>query len=319
MSVQTKPLLRDRARGKWRGILPQLGVSPRFLRNKHGPCPVCGGTDRFRFDDKDGAGTFYCSVCGAGDGVRLVELVNGWEFKEAAEKIEAIMGEVKALPVKPERSDESKRKALADVWSAGRRIKAGDPAGLFLKSRLGEIHTFPRCLRTIERLRYHDEALPTYHPAMLALVRDPAGNAVNVHRTYLTQDGMKAPVDSPRKMMAGDLPKGSAVRLFPFYEDVLGIAEGLETAWAAHLLFDVPVWSSINATMLMDWQPPKDVKRIMIFGDNDASFTGQMAAFALAYRLKVKEGYDVEVHIPDPRPEEKNTDWNDVFSAKALA
>src|SRR5690348_13963485 len=55
----------DRARGRWREILPCLGVETRYLTNKHGPCPLCGGKDRFRFDDKNGDGTYYCNQCGA--------------------------------------------------------------------------------------------------------------------------------------------------------------------------------------------------------------------------------------------------------------
>ena len=38
----------DRARGRWREILPRLGLEPQFLVKKHGPCPLCGGKDRFR-------------------------------------------------------------------------------------------------------------------------------------------------------------------------------------------------------------------------------------------------------------------------------
>jgi putative DNA primase/helicase len=49
----------DRARGRWREILPQLGIDPRFLSNKQGPCPMCGGKTRFRFDDRDGSGSYY--------------------------------------------------------------------------------------------------------------------------------------------------------------------------------------------------------------------------------------------------------------------
>jgi hypothetical protein len=29
-------------RHRWLDILPALGVPSRFLRNKHGPCPMCG-------------------------------------------------------------------------------------------------------------------------------------------------------------------------------------------------------------------------------------------------------------------------------------
>ncbi|NYY79755.1 hypothetical protein DMH17_06695 [Raoultella planticola] len=36
---------------------------------------MCGGADRFRFDDKEGRGTWFCNQCGAGDGLKLVEKV----------------------------------------------------------------------------------------------------------------------------------------------------------------------------------------------------------------------------------------------------
>ena len=79
--------LAETHKGHWRPILAGLGVPSQMLVNRHGPCPVCGGKDRFRFDDKDGLGTFYCTHCGAGDGPRLVMLVTGLGFKEAAERI----------------------------------------------------------------------------------------------------------------------------------------------------------------------------------------------------------------------------------------
>ena len=46
-----------RARGRWREILPRFGIAGRFLQNRHGPCPLCGGKDRYRFDDRDGSGS----------------------------------------------------------------------------------------------------------------------------------------------------------------------------------------------------------------------------------------------------------------------
>lgn len=46
--------------------------------------PGLRGKRPFRFDDKDGRGT-PCSHCRAGDGFRLLELVKGWSFKEAAD------------------------------------------------------------------------------------------------------------------------------------------------------------------------------------------------------------------------------------------
>ncbi|ENI6011903.1 DNA primase, partial [Salmonella enterica] len=40
--------------GHWPRILPALGV--KVIKNRHQSCPVCGGSDRFRFDDKEGCG-----------------------------------------------------------------------------------------------------------------------------------------------------------------------------------------------------------------------------------------------------------------------
>ena len=77
----------DAARGKWAGILEALGVDPKYLRNVHGACPICGGKDRFRFDDKDGDGTFYCSGCGAGSGFTLLQRLHGWDWAKTANEI----------------------------------------------------------------------------------------------------------------------------------------------------------------------------------------------------------------------------------------
>lgn len=62
------------SRHHWEEILLQLGIDLPGL-NKHGPCPCCGGKDRFRFDDKDGRGTWFCNHCGNGDGLDLIAKV----------------------------------------------------------------------------------------------------------------------------------------------------------------------------------------------------------------------------------------------------
>ncbi len=37
----------DAARGHWPDILVRFGIDESYLRNRHGPCPLCGGRDRF--------------------------------------------------------------------------------------------------------------------------------------------------------------------------------------------------------------------------------------------------------------------------------
>ena len=298
--------VRDAARGKWRGVLSTLGIEGRFLSGKNGPCPVCGkGKDCFRFTDHNRDGMWLCSKCGeAGDGLNLLMQMRGWDFRTAAQEVEAILGVVRDEPAKVERSDAQKRADMTALWRASRPIEPIDPAALWLQLRVG-MKVFPPCLRAALPSRWTDR-----RPAMLAKVVSSDGLPVQIHRTLLTDDGLKAPVDKPRMVMPGPIPKGCAVRLAE-YDGELGIAEGIETALAATDLFGIPCWAALNAGNLEGWRPPETVKRVVVFGDCDASFTGQLAAFALARRLSVAD-IEVDVRIPQTI----GHDWNDVFIAR---
>ena len=85
-------LIVETARGRWPEILAVAGIDESHLTNKHGPCPICGGKDRFRFDDLEGRGTFICTHCGAGDGLKLLELQLKTDFKGAAGFAEKYLG-----------------------------------------------------------------------------------------------------------------------------------------------------------------------------------------------------------------------------------
>lgn len=305
--MMLRPRTSQEAVGRWPGILQTLGVDAQHLRNRHGPCPVCGGKDRFRFDDKDGRGTWFCSQCGSGDGFALLHKLHGWDFRKAAQEIDSILGTVPAGPVKAERSEESKLLALRRVWKQSRAVTQGDPVWRYLHVRTG-IEAIPADLRFHPGLPYRDKDGRDQgkHPAMVALLRDPAGEGVSLHRTYLNEAGGKAAVDQPKKIMPGKALNRAAVRLSGVGTYV-GISEGIETALAASVRFGVPVWAATTAQLLEDWEPPAGVERVLIAGDNDASFTGQAAAYALAKRL-VRDGFAVELRIP----EVAGKDWADL-------
>ena len=304
----------DRAKGRWLGILPSLGVDSRYLRNKHGPCPICGdGKDRFRFDNKSGNGSWICSYCGAGDGIELVKRINGWDFRKAVSEIDKLVGVAEFKPPKSERSDQDKLRDMNAVWKVTVPITSNDAAGRYLTARTG-ISSFPGDLRFADSLRYYDDdAGASWHPALVAMVRDADGKPINLHRTYLSKSGMKANVAEPRRAMPGGLPKGCAIRLAS-HSGVLGIAEGIETALSVTALFGVPCWSVINTTLMAQWIVPRDVRELIIFGDNDANFAGQNAAFALAHRI-AKAGLSVTPRFPPV----VGTDWNDVHAQNNLA
>lgn len=83
------------ADGLWQSILPAFGIGVEVLRNRHGPCPGCGGRDRFRFDDKDGRGTWFCGGGGnpsSGDGYALISHVTGWDNTRAFREVQQWLG-----------------------------------------------------------------------------------------------------------------------------------------------------------------------------------------------------------------------------------
>lgn len=297
--------LAERARGHWAGLLSELGVDRRYLTAKQGPCPICGGKTRFRFDDKEGRGTWICNHCGAGDGADLAMRVTGMSFRDLAERLDPIIADAPPAQVKAGRTLEDCRDSLNRLWRSASPVRFGDPVARYLRNRVG-LTSVPTCLRTVDRLRYQDDE-PSFHPAMVAMVTNPDGYPTTLHRTYLSHDGRKANVASPRRLMPGTIAPGSAVRLFDA-GSTLGIAEGIETALAAASLFGLPVWAAVNASQLAKWLPPVEATEIIVFGDADAAFVGQAAAYALAHRL-ARRDRTVTVKLPD----RVGTDWNDVL------
>ena len=298
--------IHERTAGRWRAILPQLGIDPKFLNGKHGPCPSCGGKDRYRFTDQEGRGAFYCNGCGPGSGIDLVMRVNKVSFVDAIKLIEPL---IPAAPVFVPKAAKD-RSSFADgkaLWQRGLPILPGDPVSLYLESRGLAFEDYPSQLRILKRATYAEGGQKQTMPAMMAQFVSPCRAWTTVHLTYLTEDGRKASVPTVRKFHPGKIPEGGAVRLAPSAE-TMGVAEGIETALSAASLFELPVWATLSTIGLTKWEPPATVRNVIVFGDADEKSGGQHAAFALAYRLANK-GLGVEVRLPD----EIGSDWNDVL------
>ena len=250
---------------------------------------MCGGTDRFRFDNKKGRGTFFCNQCGAGDGLDLIQKIKNITFAEAARMVDDLLQKHGQKPVQVHEPPAVSREEMERMWKAASPLSLNNPGGVYISSRTG-IERFPKALR------FHQGA-------MLAKVSDPSGRGIQIHKTMLDSNGNKL----GRRMLRAPLPHGSAIRLYDPMNGVLGVAEGIETAISAAILHNCPVWALINANNLEKWEPPAGVNHVIVFGDNDNSFTGQSASFALAKKLARMDLF-VDVKIPFTR----GWDWNDV-------
>lgn len=310
------------AKGKWRGILLSLGLPESCLKDAHGPCPMCGGQDRFRWDNQDGSGSYICGQCGSGHGMKLAMEFTGREFRDVSAQIDAMLGNIKvdATPQRPAMSEDDRVRMLRETAAATAPMRRGDLADIYLTSRhLGQA-TYPAALRFGASLRDGEGGT---RPCMVALVgvhgeKDGRGRQrfCSLHRTFLRPDGKgKAEMASPRKLMPGGIPDGACVMLSDWTGGVIGIAEGIETALACTALYSVPTWAALTAGMMAKWSPPSDAEEVVIFQDNDANFTGYRAAGTLANRIKTSPATrHMEVKILQPTM--VGTDFCDELAAR---
>ena len=295
------------ARGKWYGILRHFGIDDSFLRDRHGPCPLCAGKDRFRWDDKDGSGSYYCNTCGSGDGMKLAIQWTGKDFIQVATEIDGIVGNLRRSEPKSEKPNPRIR--LNEVAAKRASIDSINPVRSYLKSRgLRPVEGIEYC----ESIRYWCNGISSYYPAMICLVRDVKGNPLTWHVTHLTKNGDKAPVDAVRKILPPvSQLQGSVIRLGGIAETI-GIAEGVETALAVTEMYKIPCWSAMNTTLLEQFIPPEGVKTVVIYGDNDTNYAGQKSAYVLANRLSLiasKEQLDLSTKVYFPA--QPGTDFAD--------
>ena len=306
------------AQGRWRGVLSALGIKIPTTKDKHGQCPICQNgpkSDSFRFDDKEGRGTWICSHCGAGDGWKLVMLSRGVDFKGAVELVAPLVGHVAFNPPKAKiDTTPEAREEMTALWRRAKPLNGQDLASRYLCMRGIVREVWPSSLRFVEELAYsEDKGLRRIMPAMLAKFSAPDGKSALIHKTWLREPGAKADVDPCRKFFWGVVPEGGAVRLSAAAE-TMGVAEGIETAFSATAIAQIPVWACCTAGALVKFKPPEMCKHLIIFADNDASFTGQVSGYSLGRKLKLvplERRIDVEVRLPGYWDRGEPADWND--------
>lgn len=336
--------VRTCAHGRWDCILAVLAptLEPALARpGRHVPCPIHGGKDGFRvFRDVADTGGGICNTCGAQpDGFALLMWANQWRFPEALAAVARWLGmelgattppaPARSLPVSrasPGTADPAaaarQRERLQQAWDAALPLwdRRALPARRYLVCRGLALAVYPESLRLHTALPYcNEEGVETGRwPTLLAVVAGADGQPVTLHRTYLTAEGAKAPVEQAKKLMAYPSERtlsGGAIRLFPV-GSTLGVAEGIETALAVHQATGLPTWPAVSAGLLAQFQPPAGVREVLLWADRDRSGAGQSAATALAERLRTV-GLTAQILLPPgPIPAgAKGVDWLDILNA----
>ena len=325
------------ASGRWRDILEVLGgLHTEQLSNRHQPCPACGGRDRYRYDDRDGSGSWFCNQCGGkdhlgggGTGMDLLMRVRRWSFRQACEEVERYLG------LEPEGTGRHRPQPVSTGNGSGGKLPAPPvtPAPTGLPGHGGRpwrqpdrppADASPPALDqgAISQWCYRDAAGKQLF-WIQRLCPGRSGRKAFLHRVWLDggwhrpsrSDPFSCEWPAPRPLYG--LP-GLSERT----EAPVLVAEGEATADAAARLFPEHVvisWANgTNAIAKADWQPLAG-RTVTLWPDADVPGRKAMARLATLLR---DQGCCVQlVEPPAELPQGwdlADADWSPVQAAEHL-
>ena len=242
--------VKARATGMWADtIFPRFNIDVRF--KKKTPCPACGGSDRFRYDDKNGNGDYICQQCGAGDGISLIQKVTGLTFPEALSEVAAIVGlDATSTITDEDRARWRKERELREKEQHERERKrheqiARKAEGMFRNAYLGETSLY-----LIEKQVDKDPKIKiTYDGDVLIPAYDENGKMWNLQT--IEPDGTKYFIkgdtnDSGEWETGGGRMGGLFFMIGEVQPDlydthIICIAEGYATGMSIHMATGFPV------------------------------------------------------------------------------
>jgi len=302
--------------GYWPDILNKVGINIPS-NHKHGPCPACGGRDRFRLDDKEGRGTWICNQCGAGDGLALVAKVTGKSLIKAAELISPLVGlsgrpltiteqnqlyQRQQIKVEKERklAEQKRQKAAkqaADIIQRSDQNKSQYLVHKGLGSYLGLVNR--------NFMQVGNEKFPP-GCTIVSLINE-TNELVNVQ--LIRADGVKHYLAGGQKMGAFHLIEGN---------ELIAVVEGYATGLSIHLAIGSTVYCAMDCGNLL---AVAEIARrqhansqLLICGDNDVNTQGNPGKTKADQAAIAVFGM---MALP-PLVNSNNTDWNDYHQAHGL-
>jgi hypothetical protein len=302
-----------------------------------GPCPNCGGKDRFAINphkiNKHGKpGLFGCRRCGAGgDAIGLEQFLSGAKFRDAVQ-------DLSGSPIVEEEPSEAARRArkwaflqeVVEETVFGLTPILGSPGETYLRDERCIDTSLPvirRALETIAAVGWHPSVYfaqsdpnKPFHElhkrrlgCIVGVMTNPAtGERLGpIARTYLF-DGKK--VGKAKTLKRAESERLGVVRVSPD-TDIrrLGAVEGLETALAFLEMGGLPVWSTGSDGALRYLPIIDGVEELLIGADNDARRPGERGASERAGRALrarwLSAGRQAQLFLPPGF----QTDFNDVL------
>lgn len=255
--------------GVWRETLESYGLEL-GTKGRGCPCPICGGTDRFVFDDKRGQGNWLCRHCGAGGGLLLLSRWLGRTTHETATLL--LTGEIPdtsmaraRLQKRADREDKSRREAQKmAAFLVNTKTTMYDHPYLRRKGLSGiACDAVGVPMRGSDGVQYEAGSI-----LMVPVMRD--GTAINVQTIN----------DSCTKKFIydGEVAGGSYTLQGDDSKQVVAICEGFATALTVRMVTGLTCVVAFSAGNLVHVAPiiesEHPSKRVVIFADHDESGAG---------------------------------------------
>jgi hypothetical protein len=282
-----------------------------------GPCPRCGGRDRFSVNVRKQL--FNCRGCGVGgDAIALARHLRGCSYVEAASLIGR---EARQRPSKPAKGYDA-AESVARILS-GLQPVLGAPGEAYLRTRGIDVEEVEDLLCRADAVGwnpsvyFHEPGHPLHGRRLgciVAILTDPitARPTGSISRTYIDRDLKKV---GPAKSLDG---ARGIVRLSPDADvgQRLNIGEGIETCLAAASRWDnlKPIWSCGSAATLSRFPVLAGIEHLTIICDHDENGAGERAARELADRW-LEDGREVRII----KPKTKGEDLSDIVKRRSGA
>lgn len=249
--------------GAWRSTLEGYGCQLPSGRH-HGPCPVCGGKDRFRFDDKDGRGTWFCGQCDPQSGGGLLLLAR-YLGKPTIEVARELLGQDMPRTIAPVR----KHSATSDQLAEEARLRAKRGAVLLMNSAMQALHPYMDKKGLSGEWPVNADIMmgaagERIEPCSLLLV--PVyknGELVNVQK--ITADGKKRPI------YGGDM--GGVCHVISGPGKLVAVVEGFATGVTVNRMTNATVYVAFNtgnlASIAQQARAEHPDATLVIFADHD--------------------------------------------------
>ncbi|WYC18284.1 primase helicase [Citrobacter phage vB_CfrS_K1M] len=230
--------IEPRMLGNWQAAIMSIVNVPRTAFSpKHGPCPSCGGSDRYRFDDNfetKGDGGAICNQCGNGSGITWLMKLSGMTFPES---MEALAG---FLNMHPREKLEAIRKQMPKVNHSSDYLTPEEVKSIMDKTQVKTVNTWTK----INGIGCDINVINGKSGELVVVPMIMVDTKIPCNVAFISADGDVAyrAGYSPDSYIKGKLTRGAVTPIGEDNGKFIYLVSDYADAWRCHYFTGAHVW-----------------------------------------------------------------------------